>query len=138
MDVLFLDANVPFSAAYRPGAGVVALWALADASLVSSTYAVQEAQSNLGDSEQRERLRELLREVRVVEAGTMRETVHRGISLPENDWPIVAGAITAGATHLITGDVRHFGPYFGTRIDRLLVLPPATYLQSARRAQLDH
>ena len=43
MDRLFLDANVLFSAAYRPNAGLLRLWELPDCVLCSSRYAVGEA-----------------------------------------------------------------------------------------------
>jgi len=33
----------------------------------------------------------------------------------------------AQATHLITGDVRHFGPYFGKTIEGILIVTPAQY-----------
>jgi len=39
-----------------------------------------------------------------------------GIALPEKDRPILLAAIEARATHLITGDKRLFGKYFGKRI----------------------
>jgi hypothetical protein len=32
-------------------------------------------------------------------------------------------------THLITGDIRNFGPYFGKKIQGILVLPPGDYLK---------
>jgi hypothetical protein len=51
------------------------------------------------------------------------------ITLPDKDLPILWAAMAARATHLITGDVRHFGPYFGKRIEGTLVLLPAHYLQ---------
>jgi len=44
------------------------------------------------------------------------------------DVPILLAAIEARATHLITGDMRHFGPHFGKRIEGILVLSPADYL----------
>jgi len=34
-------------------------------------------------------------------------------------------AIEAQATHLITGDVRRFGPYFGKKIQSILILTPS-------------
>jgi len=45
------------------------------------------------------------------------------VELPEKDWPILGGAIAAEATHLITGDLKHFGRYFGPHIHGILVLP---------------
>ena len=50
------------------------------------------------------------------------------IDLPEKDQPIVAAAIQGGAAHLLTGDRRHFGPWFGKRIGGVLVQTPAQYL----------
>jgi len=35
----------------------------------------------------------------------------------------------ARSTHLITGDLRHFGPYFGKKLAGILVLSPADYLR---------
>jgi uncharacterized protein len=56
LDRLFLDANVLFSAAYGPSAGVVPLWRVKGASLVTSSFAIQEARRNLRDPEQKARL----------------------------------------------------------------------------------
>jgi hypothetical protein len=54
--------------------------------------------------------------------------------LPEKDIPILLAAIEARSTHLITGDLRHFGPYFGKRLAGILVLSPADYFR--RRGSL--
>jgi hypothetical protein len=47
VDRVFLDANVLFSAAYIEGSGLARLWQLADAELLSSDYATEEARRNL-------------------------------------------------------------------------------------------
>ena len=47
MDRLFLDANVLFSAAYRPNAGLLRLWRLPDVVLCTGRYALEEARTNL-------------------------------------------------------------------------------------------
>ena len=130
MDRLFVDANVLFSAAYRADAGVARLWDLASARLLTSGYAVSEARRNLAEPEQLERLAGLLERVEVTSGGGIGPDDRQGIELPEKDWPIIGGAMAAGATHLITGDVRHFGRYFGQRILGVLVMPPAQYLRS--------
>jgi uncharacterized protein len=130
MDRLFLDANVLFSAAYRPGAGLLRLWKLKDVVLCSSRYALEEARVNLEDADQRIRLEGLSESLRWFEAGQPQPP--RGISLPEKDIPIVMAAIVARATHLLTGDVRHFGAFFGRKIDGVLILLPGEYLR--RRA----
>lgn len=130
MDRLFLDANILFSAAYRPDAGVRRLWKLPAAVLLTSDYAVEEARRNLREPEQLKRLDALLESVRTASAIVLNPEMRPDIELPEKDWPILSGAATAGATHLITGDVRHFGPYFGTEVGGVLILPPADYLES--------
>jgi hypothetical protein len=53
---VFLDANVLFSAAWREDAGLLRLWRRADARLITSPYAVDEAFRNLETTAQRERL----------------------------------------------------------------------------------
>jgi predicted nucleic acid-binding protein len=133
VDRLFLDANVLFSAAYRDNAGVATLWALKAIVLLSSTYAIDEAQRNLSSKKQIRRLHDLLGAIEIVNASTITPSARQGIILPDKDWPILAGAVAAGATHLITGDVKHFGQYFGEHLLGILVLPPARYIMDAIR-----
>ena len=130
MHRLFLDANVLFSAAYRPEAGVARLWEVPGAALVTSAYAVEEARRNLPGEQQRIRLESLLKNVEIGEAMMLPPELRGEVDLPEKDWPVLGGAAAAGASHLITGDVRHFGQYFGERPLGVLVLPPAEYLKS--------
>jgi hypothetical protein len=66
VDRVFLDANVLFSAAYRPDAGLARLCKLPRAELMTSTYAAEEARINLSDEDQRQRLALLLASVRLV------------------------------------------------------------------------
>ena len=127
MDRLFLDANILFSAAYRADAGLAEFWRLNDVVLCSSRYAMEEARINLTKEAQRRRLVKLSREVRLFDAGE--RELPGELTLPDKDVPIVLAAIEARATHLITGDVRHFGAYFGKQIEGILVLPPAEYLK---------
>jgi predicted nucleic acid-binding protein len=129
VDRLFLDANVLFSAAYRENAGVARLWHVESVELVTSAYAVEEARRNLTEPHQRDRLDALLRQLERTAAMTLAPDQRAGLRLREKDWPIVAGAVEAGATHLITGDHRDFGPYFGQRIHGVLVQTPSGYLR---------
>lgn len=133
MDRLFLDANILFSAAYREDAGVTRIWSLKRIVLLTSTYTVEEAERNLSTKNQRHRLHELLATIETVNASMPPSSDRQGINLPEKDWPILGGAVAAGATHLITGDVKHFGQYFGKRLLGILVLPPARYINDASR-----
>ena len=132
MDRLFLDANVLFSAAYRPDAGVARLWEVSGAVLVTSSYVVEEARRNLTGKDQRTRLEELLKKVEIGEAMMLPPELLEKIDLPEKDWPVLGGAAAAGATHLITGDLRHFGAYFGKEVLGVQILKPADYLSGLR------
>lgn len=127
MDRVYLDANVLFSAAYRSGAGLLQLWKLDRAVLCSSRYALEEARYNLDEEEQRLRLMKLSEAVHWFDAAQRK--LPRGISLPEKDAPIMLAAIQARATHLLTGDVRHFGQYFGKKIEGIAIVLPGQYLR---------
>lgn len=133
MDRLFLDANVLFSAAYRPNTGLTRLWAVEGSALVTSEYAISEAERNLAEPEQRARLEELLKDVERRPSTTLSQEQRTGVELREEDWPILAGALEAEATHLITGDSRDFGRYFGTSVFGILVQTPAAYLRSGSK-----
>lgn len=128
MDVVFLDANVLFSAAYREGSPLGALWELDGAELITSGYALDEARRNLSGVDQR-RLETFAARLRVVPESRA-WVLPRDVILPEKDRPILAAAIGGRATHLLTGDQAHFGAWYGTRIAGVLVLRPAAYLRS--------
>ena len=128
MDRLFLDANILFSDAYRSDAGVQRLWTAPNSELVTSDYAIEEATRNLADADQRERLDGLLESVEIVPARVLDPDLRGDVQLRDKDWPILSGAVAAGATHLITGDVRDFGSYFGKEVLGILILPPSKYL----------
>lgn len=128
MDRLFLDANVLFSAAYREDAPLRRLWRLPRAELITSTYALVEAERHL-DAKQRAHLAELVQEEVEMVPDVPSGGFPPGVALPDKDAPILAAAIAARATHLITGDRRHFGAHFGKRIGGVLILPPRDYLR---------
>ena len=130
MDRLFLDANVLFSAAYRSDAGLLEFWKLRGVVLCSSRYALEEARVNSTDDAQR-RLSRLARSIQFFEPAPPQSAPP--ISLPEKDWPIFLAALDARATHLITGDIRHFGPYLGKAIQGILIMTPAHYLKVRRQ-----
>ena len=127
MDRVFLDANVLFSAAYKADSSLLQLWKLADVTLCSSQHALEEARANLDGQEQRVRLKKLSEKLRLVEANE--GSLPRGVVLPGKDVPILLGAIAAQATHLLTGDIRHFGSYFGKKIAGIAVARPGAYLK---------
>ena len=111
MDRVFLDANVLFSAAYRADSGLVALWRLTTSQLLTSAYALSEAERNLTREDQRRRLAALVRSCEIVPTPSLERLPSRVI-LPDNDQPILLAAVAAEATHLLTGDRTHFGRYY--------------------------
>ncbi|MHB8870717.1 MAG: PIN domain-containing protein [Thermoleophilia bacterium] len=110
---LFLDANVLFTAAHnRQGkaALLVELSALESWALATSGYAVGEARTNLRRKypSAEGRLDGLLETVRVlpdVDPSLCTRPV------PAKDKAIVAAAVAWRATHLLTGDLKHFGQF---------------------------
>ena len=130
---VFLDANVLFSAAYRDNAGLQMLWKLRGVQLVTSWYAAQEAANNLPEEGQQLRLRTLLEGVEMVadgaEVGAATSGLWAEMVLPDKDRPIFAAALTAKSDFLLTGDVRHFGMYFGQEVRGIRTLRPAEFLK---------
>jgi len=128
-DRVFLDANVLFSAAWLENAGLTKLWRLARTELFSSNLAVAEAARNLESDQQRLRLRDLAGDLTLVDAPTGAK-LPAGVELAAKDVPILLAALEAGATHLLTGDRRHFGHLYGKSAGALKILTPAMYLES--------
>ena len=113
MKCLFLDANVLFTAAHNPSgkaALVLELGTLGYWRMVASTLAVEEARRNLASKfpSAVSRLEILLRDMTVLPSVSGRDCP---IDLPAKDRPIFLTALRYGATHLLTGDMRHFGPF---------------------------
>jgi predicted nucleic acid-binding protein len=129
-DRVFLDANVLFSAAYRPDAGICRLWRLDNVRLLTSSYAATEARVNLAEEAQLTRLQQLLQPIEMVSGLAF---LPLGVTLPEKDRPILQAAIYGRSTHLLTGDRQHFGKYFGREIGGLWVLLPAACFKQLRR-----
>lgn len=129
MDRVFLGANVLFSAAYKPTSRLRTLWSLTHVTLLSSPYAVAEAELNLG-KERPPAVMELQALLEKVTVATTQETgaLPQEITVVEKDKPILLAAISVKATHFLTGDKLHFGHLFGTCVEGVLILPPAAYL----------
>jgi uncharacterized protein len=130
-DRVFLDANILVSAAWRPDNGLLALWRLTDVTLLTSAYAIVEADRNVRTPEQRTRLHRLVQRLEIVDepqATRLPAQVH----LPSKDVSILVAAIEASANYLLTGDRDHFGAYFDTHIEGVRILRPAAYLHLRR------
>jgi predicted nucleic acid-binding protein len=107
---VFLDANVLFSAAYSAKSGLQRLWKLPSVELITSPYALAEARRNLAHRSQKARL----------------------VALPAKDRPILLSAVAAKATHLLTGDVKHFGKYYRQTIAGVMILSPAEFVEETK------
>ncbi len=132
MDRVFLDANVLFSAVYRSDSRLRQIFTLRSAILITSAYAYEEARRNLPTAQQRKDLEQLCASMDMVAATSLELHLPPDIHLPEGDRPILSAAIGADATHLLTGDVKDFGRYYGQTIEGVLILPPALYLRMHR------
>ena len=113
MDKLFLDANVLFTAAHNPSGKAAFLFDEISAKrwhLISSPFAIEEARRNIAAKYPQclERLQRLLDSVTEAVQPARHAT---SIDLPEKDQPIFLAAQAARVTHLLTGDLRHFGPH---------------------------
>ena len=107
------------------------LWELKDVELVTSAYAFEEARRNLDTEEQLGRLQELVRSLEIVAESVVE--LPDGVDLTEKDVPILQAALAAEASHLITGDRKDFGRYFGQKLGGVWVMTPREYLEAKKR-----
>jgi predicted nucleic acid-binding protein len=128
MDRLFLDSNVLISAAWRPQSRMRRLWRLEGVELLTSRFAVIEAHRNLETEEQLRDLELLLQSTIVGEDGVEPGADEVSALLPEKNQPILNGAIALGATHLVTGDKRHFRLLYGRVILGVRIEQPSDCL----------
>ena len=130
--IIFLDANVLFTAAHNPSgkaALIVELGAQGHWQTLTSTLSVEEARRNLDIKFPAclTRLESILSKARVVSSVSGPTCP---IDLPEKDRPIFLTAVKCRATHLLTGDVRHFGPFMNdpSRTAGIAIMTVADFL----------
>ena len=110
---LFLDANVLFTAAHNPSgkaALIIDLRTQGHWEVVTCSYAIEEARRNLSMKfpDHLERFETLISAITRVPS---RSGQNCPTPLPEKDRPILEAAIHCKATHLLTGDIKDFGPF---------------------------
>ena len=110
---LFLDANILFTAAHNPKGKarlVIELWTQGYWELFSSPYALEEARRNL-----ERKFSHTLNDLGTLQHGISLVKHHADLAFPERlaqkDQPIFQAALACRATHLLTGDLRDFGPF---------------------------
>jgi uncharacterized protein len=133
MNRLFLDANVLFTAAHNPH-GKAAFLIQAAAGhwrLATSGYALAEARRNL-ERKFPDRVSNLEALLAGVELVPFVSGEACPLPLRDKDKPIYQAALAGGATHLITGDHRDFGPYMNApeTTGGLVVQTVADYLRA--------
>lgn len=104
------------------------MWNLSDVALVSSPYAIGEAERNLDAGDRRARLYRLIQQIEIADEPPPTVRLPKGIELHTKDQPILLAAIHAKCSHLLTGDHRHFGPLMGRTINGVRVMSVRAYL----------
>lgn len=121
---VFLDANILFSAA-QPRSRTSALLELLfekRAACLTNHYAADEARRNLALKlpGALRRLEVLVKQCEIIPA----IVADFGVALAAKDAPILGGAVAGRATHLLTGDARDFGKYFGRTVRGVKIVSP--------------
>ncbi len=129
MKILFLDANILFSVAYRENSKLGLLWTLEKTELMTSFYALEEARRNLKLPDQHARLEFYATQLKIVSHDLL-VLLPQDLILKDKDRPILSAAIQVKADFLLTGDFQDFGRYFGTVIQGVMILPPAEFLKN--------
>ncbi len=128
---VFLDANILFSAAQshsRMRAFLDVLFGRAEC--LTNDYAIEEARRNLA-AKFPDGLKALERLVKQCEVISRLETGLE-VELPLKDVPILGGAIAGRATHLLTGDQRDFGKFWGKTIQGVRIVSPRMLAEELR------
>jgi len=118
-----------FSAAWRSDISpALTLWSLRDVTLVSSAYAIHEAERNLDAADSRTRLYRLLQQIEIADEAPATVALPKDVQLIAKDRPILLAAIHANCSHLLTGDHQHFGELFGRSVEGVRILTVRDYL----------
>lgn len=120
---VFIDANVLFSAC-KPRSKLrrIVRALCKEGAAVSSSIALGEARKNL-EKKKPEWLEHLPSVNRnLVIHDSYQPVVLRG--LPETDLKLFQIAVSAGCTHFVTGDLKHFGPWMGKEVHGVNVVEP--------------
>ncbi len=135
MKRVFLDANVIFTAAHNPAGKASLLIEMAGCGcwdLLTSQLAYEEARRNICIKfpEYQDRMQELRRYIQILSHPFQRSCP---LDLPDKDKPIFLAALHGRATHLLTGDITHFGPYMNKASDtqNILIQTVSEFLFSA-------
>lgn len=120
---IFLDANILFSSSKAGEFQDFFLWLSHHEKLVTSGYALQEAENALTRKrpEWIAGFKTVKKMVTIVP-----EAVIQDFPLPlrSKDIPIFSSAVSCGADYLVTGDRRDFGDLFGCQYQATMIVNP--------------
>lgn len=134
MKRLFLDANVLFTAAHNPDGKAALIISFGEAGILkicTSAFAAEEARRNLW-AKYPAALKEFSEILQTAAIVPERPDAPFPPDLTEKDRPVFQAALACKATHLITGDIAHFGGFMcrPAKTFGLLVMTPAQFLDS--------
>ena len=129
---LFFDANTLFTAAHNPkgkAALIIDLGAQGYWGLYTSAYAIEEARRNL-EAKFPATLVTFAKLLAMFHTGPENQMHKCPAGLPDKDCPIYLAAHGCRATHLLTGDIRDFGPFMNQpkKTGRLIIQTVAQFL----------
>jgi hypothetical protein len=96
--------------------------------LVTSAYAIDEAERNLDRVDSRTRLYRLLQQIEIADEAPTTASLPKDVHLAAKDRPILLAAIHAKCSDLLTGDRRHFGSLFGRSVNGVRIVTVRDYL----------
>jgi len=137
---LFLDSNVLFTAAHNPSgkaALIIDLGTNGHWEVMSCSYAIEEARRNIGIKfpDYLERFESLMTTVIKVPSRSGRNCP---AILPEKDRPILEAAIQYKASHLLTGDIKDFGPIMNkpNLTGGIVIQTPSEFLKGLMKSKV--
>lgn len=130
---LFFDANTLFTAAHNPkgkAALVIELGGAGYWTLCTSAYAIEEARRNL-EAKFPDALPVLMESLAHFEIGNESRSHACPAGLPAKDCPIYLAALGCRASHLLTGDIKDFGPLMNQpdKTDGILIQTVSQFLE---------
>ena len=139
MNRLFLDANVLFTATHNPSgkaALIIDLGSRGYWEAISCSYAIEEARRNISNKFP-DSLKRFETFMEIVIKVPSRSGRNCPVNLPEKDRPILEAAIQCKASHLLTGDIKDFGPFMNqpSLTGSVFIQTPSEFLEDLLRSK---
>jgi predicted nucleic acid-binding protein len=124
---VYLDANILFSASYKPESQFLKFWCLRGIIPITSVYAIGEVTRNIKVTGHEARFAALLQRTQIVSDADIR-LIPIQVKIAAKDAAILTAAIGAGADYLATGDKQHFAHLYNTTVSGVHILDPSDFL----------